>query len=104
MRNDIDLAVIALAQRQHGAFSHRQVLDLGGGFGVPEQQWQQPLDLSRVRETLGAFRAAHPSLELWLEPGEPTPDAAVTRTARIGGAASAVLSMVVDSGVSAPVR
>ena len=44
-------------------------LNLGGGLGVPERAGQQALDLQAVNASLEAFKAAHPGLELWLEPG-----------------------------------
>jgi very-short-patch-repair endonuclease len=40
MRNDIDAAVIALAQRQHGAFGHRQVYELGGDRHLVQRRVQ----------------------------------------------------------------
>jgi diaminopimelate decarboxylase/aspartate kinase len=46
-----------------------RVLDLGGGFGVPERPGQSPLDLAALGEQLRRFRAANPRFELWLEPG-----------------------------------
>jgi bifunctional diaminopimelate decarboxylase / aspartate kinase len=46
-----------------------RVLDLGGGFGVPERPGQSPLDLVALGEQLRRFRAANPRFELWLEPG-----------------------------------
>lgn len=46
-----------------------KALDLGGGLGVVERPDQAPLDLAEVDAGLSAFRAAHPDLELWLEPG-----------------------------------
>jgi diaminopimelate decarboxylase/aspartate kinase len=50
-------------------FPEVRVLDLGGGLGVPERHGQSPLDLALVDETLGRFKAAHPGLEIVLEPG-----------------------------------
>ena len=46
-----------------------RVLDLGGGLGVPERHGQAPLDLEAVNRTLRLFKAAHPGLEVVLEPG-----------------------------------
>jgi diaminopimelate decarboxylase/aspartate kinase len=50
------------------AFPDVEVLDLGGGLGVPDRPGQPPLDLQQLdlllRETLGG----HP-VSLWLEPG-----------------------------------
>jgi len=52
-----------------GEFSEVRYLDLGGGLGVPEKSGQQPLDLAALDRGLMEVRAAHPGLELWLEPG-----------------------------------
>jgi bifunctional diaminopimelate decarboxylase / aspartate kinase len=46
-----------------------QVLDLGGGLGVPERPGQVPLDLEALGDLLRRFKAADPRFELWLEPG-----------------------------------
>ncbi len=46
-----------------------RVLDLGGGLGVPDRPGRAGLDLAALDEALGAFKQAHPELELWLEPG-----------------------------------
>jgi diaminopimelate decarboxylase/aspartate kinase len=46
-----------------------KILDLGGGLGVPERSGQSPLDLAALDASLRRFRAAHPDLQLWLEPG-----------------------------------
>ncbi|HUO81930.1 MAG TPA: bifunctional aspartate kinase/diaminopimelate decarboxylase, partial [Gammaproteobacteria bacterium] len=48
---------------------HVRVLNLGGGFGVPEKPAQQPLDLAALDASLQTVKAAYPALELWLEPG-----------------------------------
>jgi len=45
------------------------VLDLGGGFGVPEKASRTPLDLAAIDAGLQAFRREHPRFALWLEPG-----------------------------------
>ena len=50
-------------------FPSVRVLDLGGGLGIPERAGQSPLDLQALDALLQAFRAAHPHLQLWLEPG-----------------------------------
>jgi len=50
-------------------FPDVRVLDLGGGLGVPERPEQRPLDLAALDASLKPFRAAHPDLQLWLEPG-----------------------------------
>jgi diaminopimelate decarboxylase/aspartate kinase len=50
-------------------FPHVQILDVGGGLGVPEKPGQAPLDLEAVDAMLAKVKAAHPHLLLWLEPG-----------------------------------
>ena len=44
-------------------------IDLGGGLGVPERPGQKPLDLGAMEQGLQAFRRAHPTVELRIEPG-----------------------------------
>ena len=55
------------------ALRHRfptvKVLNLGGGFGVPEHPKDIELDLSAVDASLHKIKEKHPQLELWLEPG-----------------------------------
>jgi diaminopimelate decarboxylase/aspartate kinase len=46
-----------------------EILDLGGGLGVPEKEGDSVLDLNALDETLAAVHAAYPDLQLWLEPG-----------------------------------
>ena len=50
-------------------FPDIELLNLGGGLGVPYEDSQAPLDLAAVEATLQQFKAAHPTLKLWLEPG-----------------------------------
>ena len=50
-------------------FPDVRVLDVGGGLGVPERPGQSPLDLEEVDTALLGFKARHPGLELWMEPG-----------------------------------
>ncbi len=60
-------AVFLESCRQY--FPDVEVLNLGGGLGVPERPGHRPLALEAVDEALMDFKAAHPDLELWLEPG-----------------------------------
>ncbi|TYP92787.1 aspartate kinase [Fodinibius salinus] len=46
-----------------------QILDLGGGFGIPENDSQSLLGISEVNKSLNEFKEAHPQYELWVEPG-----------------------------------
>ncbi len=50
-------------------FPHLRTLDLGGGLGVPEKPGQRALDLAALSAGLAEVAAAHPGLDLWLEPG-----------------------------------
>jgi diaminopimelate decarboxylase/aspartate kinase len=50
-------------------FPDVSILDLGGGFGVPEAGGGGELDLDRVALSLTRFREAHPRFAIWLEPG-----------------------------------
>ncbi|MGH8865004.1 MAG: hypothetical protein ACREVZ_10245 [Burkholderiales bacterium] len=46
-----------------------RVLNIGGGLGVPDRPSRRPLNIGKLDAALAEFRAAHPGLELWLEPG-----------------------------------
>jgi len=46
-----------------------QILDLGGGFGIRENETQVSLDMEEVHRALQKFKNAHPEYELWVEPG-----------------------------------
>ncbi len=50
-------------------FPNVEVIDLGGGLGVPEKTGDAQFDLQALDETLGAIRKAYPKYKLWLEPG-----------------------------------
>jgi diaminopimelate decarboxylase/aspartate kinase len=54
-----------LAQR----FPDVRVIDVGGGFGVPEKKGEAGVDLAQLDAALAAVRAAHAGLEIWIEPG-----------------------------------
>ncbi|HET6628705.1 MAG TPA: bifunctional aspartate kinase/diaminopimelate decarboxylase [Woeseiaceae bacterium] len=51
------------------AFPKVEVLDLGGGLGVPEQPGDSAFDVGKLDELLSAVREAFPRYRLWLEPG-----------------------------------
>jgi len=57
--------LIKVAER----FPNVEVIDLGGGLGVPEKTGDPQFDLSALDDTLGAIKAAYPKYRLWLEPG-----------------------------------
>ena len=46
-----------------------KILDLGGGFGIQENETQSRLDIKRVNKSLREFKRAYPQYELWIEPG-----------------------------------
>ncbi len=63
-------AETAAALAAHTAlFPDVRVLDLGGGLGVPTLPSEPAFDVQAAAEPLRAFKAKHPTLELWLEPG-----------------------------------
>ncbi len=57
-----------LAEIAH-QFPDAQVIDVGGGLGVPERAEQPGVDLARLDTLLTAVRAEYPQLEFWMEPG-----------------------------------
>ena len=59
----------ALLAEVSAHFPEVEVLDLGGGLGVPEKPTDRPLDLEALELSLGAARAAMEGVALWLEPG-----------------------------------
>jgi diaminopimelate decarboxylase/aspartate kinase len=63
----LDTAV-ALA-RVAEPFDHVEVLDLGGGLGVPDRPEAPTLDLAALDASLSEMRSAFPKYRLWLEPG-----------------------------------
>jgi bifunctional diaminopimelate decarboxylase / aspartate kinase len=65
------------------AFEELRVLDVGGGFGVPERADQPGVDLDKLDTLLTAVRAEHPRLELWIEPGRYLVAAAGVLLARV---------------------
>lgn len=50
-------------------FDSVDVLDLGGGLGVPDKSGDASFDLSALDATLAEIRRAYPKYRLWLEPG-----------------------------------
>jgi diaminopimelate decarboxylase/aspartate kinase len=45
------------------------VIDIGGGFGVPQEPGEQPLSLAALDAALAEVKALYPRFELWIEPG-----------------------------------
>ena len=50
-------------------FPDVRLLNIGGGFGVPERPGATALDLEELTQGLMQFRRAYPHLALWIEPG-----------------------------------
>jgi diaminopimelate decarboxylase/aspartate kinase len=50
-------------------FKHVQLLDIGGGLGVPEKLGQPEFDIASLSKMLTEFKAKHPNIKLWMEPG-----------------------------------
>jgi len=65
------------------SFAELRVIDVGGGLAVPERADQPPVDLGKLDALLGSVRAAHPALEIWLEPGRYLVAAAAVLLARV---------------------
>lgn len=57
--------LIKVAER----FPNVEVVDLGGGLGVPEKFGDDQFDLNALDEILSAIKKAYPKYRLWLEPG-----------------------------------
>ncbi len=62
-----EVGAILLAARE--LFPAVRIVDVGGGLGVPEKPGQALLDLAAVDTGLAQLKAAHPGIEVWLEPG-----------------------------------
>ena len=50
-------------------FKTVRILDIGGGLGVPEKVGQPEFDIQALSSLLSSFKAQHPSIQLWMEPG-----------------------------------
>lgn len=50
-------------------FDEVKILNLGGGFGVPERLGQDRLDIDVLNQSLNEFKQHYPHLDLWIEPG-----------------------------------
>ena len=55
----------ALAQR----FERIEIINIGGGLGVPPRPGDAPLDLAALDALLGEIKSAYPQFQLWMEPG-----------------------------------
>ena len=61
----VAVELIKVAER----FPNVEVIDLGGGLGVPEKTGDPQFDLGALDKTLAAVKKAYPRYRLWLEPG-----------------------------------
>ncbi|MFW6299433.1 MAG: bifunctional aspartate kinase/diaminopimelate decarboxylase [Oceanicaulis sp.] len=59
----------AILAKAAGAFPDVEILNVGGGLGVPERPDAPALDLAKVDEDLAALKKAHPGYRIWMEPG-----------------------------------
>jgi bifunctional diaminopimelate decarboxylase / aspartate kinase len=50
-------------------FNRIEVLDLGGGLGVPSRPEDLPLDIEALGAALAEVKQAYPQFQLWMEPG-----------------------------------
>ena len=71
-----------LAELARG-FPDVRVIDVGGGFGVPEKHGETGVDLLELDAALAQVRAAHGQLEIWIEPGRYLVAAAGVLLARV---------------------
>ncbi|HEV2112115.1 MAG TPA: diaminopimelate decarboxylase [Gammaproteobacteria bacterium] len=88
------------------SFPDLQVLDLGGGLGIPERPGEPGLDLKRLDAGLLAVRRAHPRLQLWLEPGRYLVGRAgvlLTRVTQLKGKGN-LRYLGVDAGMNSLIR
>ncbi len=63
--HSVATALLAAAER----FPQVEVLDLGGGLGVPDKRGEAVFDLPALDRHLSEFKLQHPQYKLWLEPG-----------------------------------
>ncbi|NII10012.1 bifunctional aspartate kinase/diaminopimelate decarboxylase [Oleiagrimonas sp. C23AA] len=46
-----------------------EILNIGGGLGVPSHPGEQPLDMIELNRVLSEVKATYPQYKLWMEPG-----------------------------------
>jgi diaminopimelate decarboxylase/aspartate kinase len=73
------LLLAQLAQQ----FPDVRVIDVGGGFAVPEKAGEPGIDLAQLDAAFASVRAAHPRFEIWIEPGRYLVAAAGVLLARV---------------------
>lgn len=83
-----------------------EVLDLGGGFGIQENETQAHLDIEEVNQSLKQFKEAHPEYRLWVEPGRflvATAGVLLTKVTQLKGKGK-VRYVGVDTGMNSFIR
>jgi diaminopimelate decarboxylase/aspartate kinase len=50
-------------------FPDVRLLNIGGGFGVPDANQREPVDLAALDQALLSVKAEYPQYALWMEPG-----------------------------------
>lgn len=63
--HDVGHVLSEAAQR----FAHVEVIDMGGGLGVPEKSGDPVLDVGKVDAALQLLKRRYPQYQLWMEPG-----------------------------------
>jgi diaminopimelate decarboxylase/aspartate kinase len=82
------------------------ILDLGGGFGIQENEKQASLDIEEVDKSLMQFKEAHPEYDLWVEPGRflvATSGVLLTRVTQLKGKGQ-VRYVGVETGMNSFIR
>lgn len=97
---------ITLADLANRFFEDVEILDVGGGFGIRENERQPVLDLDEVDRSLMEFKNAYPQFQLWAEPGRyfiATAGVLLTRVTQLKGK-GAVRYVGVDTGMNSLIR
>jgi diaminopimelate decarboxylase/aspartate kinase len=82
------------------------ILDLGGGFGIQENETQAHLDLGAVNKFLNQFKEVHPEYDIWVEPGRflvATAGVLLTEITQLKGKGK-VRYLGVDTGMNSFIR
>ncbi len=77
--SEVASRLLALAAR----FPRLQVIDVGGGLGVPDSGQQPELNLRQLDTVLLAAKQSYPGIALWIEPGRYLVAAAGVLLARV---------------------
>lgn len=83
-----------------------EILDLGGGFGIRENETQSSLDLKEVQQHIKQFTDVHPEYTLWIEPGRylvATAGVLLTHITQLKGKGE-VSYVGVDTGMNSLIR